>query len=245
MPKVRINKALAAAGAGSRRGVEELVRAGRIRVNGQTVTDLACQVDPARDQIELDGRRLKVEAQSYYYIYYKPRGEVCSLEDERGRPCTGTVCQGLKGRPRPVGRLDRESEGLLLLTNDGEVANRLTHPRYGVHKQYRVTVSPVLADPDAQRMVNGVQLEDGPARFVGINLVEDAGDRSRIEVTLDEGRNRLIRRVCEHLGYTVRRLKRQRQGTLTLGRLKPGEHRQLSAAEVADLRRHLKLEGGK
>jgi 23S rRNA pseudouridine2605 synthase len=242
MAKIRINKALAAAGAASRRGAEDLVRAGRVKVNGRVVTDLATQVDPGRDKIQLDGRSLKVEGQGYYYLYHKPRGEVCTMEDDRGRPCTGTVCAALRGRPRPVGRLDRDSEGLLLLTNDGELANRLTHPRYGIRKQYRVTISPALRDEDAARMVKSVDLDDGPARFVGVTLLEHGGDRSRLEITLDEGRNRLIRRVCETLGYTVRRLKRIRLGTLALGSLKLGENRQLSAAEVAGLKQHLKME---
>jgi len=213
-----------------------------VKVNGKVVTDLATQVDPSCDRIELKGRKLKIEEQGYYYIYHKPRGEICTMEDDRDRPCTGKVCAELRGRPRPVGRLDRESEGLLLLTNDGEIANRLTHPRYGIRKQYRVTISPALRDEDATTMVKSVELEDGPARFLGVSLVEAARDRSRLEITVDEGRNRLIRRVCEQLGYSVKRLKRMRLGTLALGSLKLGETRQLSAAEVSDLKQHLKME---
>jgi 23S rRNA pseudouridine2605 synthase len=143
-----------------------------------------------------------------------------------------------------VGRLDRASEGLLLLTNDGEVALRLTHPRYGVQKEYQVTVSPRLTDAQARQMVAGVTLEDGPARFIGIELLAQEEDRSRLQVVVEEGRNRLIRRVCEALGYRVLRLKRLKLGVLALGKLQPGETRQLSMAESDNLRRALGLSAG-
>lgn len=240
MPLMRINRALATAGVASRRKAEELIRAGRVRINDIVVTELATQVDPARDRIALDGKPLTA-APSVYYLYYKPRGLITTLSDELGRECLGDVCQKLKGAPRPVGRLDRASEGLLLLTNDGAVAMRLTHPRYGVTKDYQVTVSPRLTDRDARHLTAGVQLDDGLARFTGIDLQMQESDRSRLLVTVAEGRYRLIRRAFESLGYAVLRLKRVRLGGLALNKLAVGEVRELTRTEVADLKRQLKL----
>jgi 23S rRNA pseudouridine2605 synthase len=165
-----------------------------------------------------------------------------TMQDEQGRDCVGAVARGLPGAPKPVGRLDRASEGLMLLTNDGEVALHLAHPRYRVQKEYQVTVSPRLTDAAARQMVQGVDLADGPASFVGIELVEQESDRSRLRVVVTEGRNRLIRRVCEALGYRVLRLKRTQLGSLLLGRLAPGQTRQLGSAEAANLRQSLGLD---
>jgi 23S rRNA pseudouridine2605 synthase len=159
------------------------------------------------------------------------------MKDEEGRACIGDVCAKLNGNPRPVGRLDRASEGVLLLTSDGELANRLTHPRYGVRKEYQATVEPRLRDADARAMVDSVALEDGPARFDGMVLDEHDGDRSRVTVSVSEGRNRLIRRVFEALGYEVRRLKRVRFGPITLGKLELNHTRQLTDDEVMQLKR--------
>jgi pseudouridine synthase len=234
---MRINRALAAAGVASRRGAEELIRAGRVKLNGRVVTDLAVRVDPDRDVLALDGRRLSLELTRVYYAYYKPRGVVCTLDDEHGRASLGELCRALKGQPVPVGRLDRASEGLLLLTNDGELAHRLMHPRYGVRKKYLVTVSPPLAEPDAEQLVTSVELEDGPARFYGLTLIQQSRERSRLEAVVDEGRNRLVRRCFEALGYRVHRLKRLGIGGLVLGALAPKQVRELSAGEVADLKR--------
>lgn len=238
---IRINRALAQAGVASRRKSEQLVREGRVSVNGRTVTDLSTQVDPQRDEITVDGRPVEQSA-PVYFLYYKPRGEVSTLRDDRGRRCVGDVCRRLPGSPRPVGRLDRPSEGLMLLTNDGEASQRLAHPRHKVPKEYQVTVKPDLADADAQRMIRGVELEDGPARFLSIELVDRERGLSRLRVVVDEGRNRLVRRVLELFSYRVALLKRITLGPLRLGRLKPGEYRQLTAAEAADLRRQLGLE---
>lgn len=238
---MRINRALAQAGAASRRGAEALVQAGRVRVNGQVVTDLATTIDPGKDKLSLDGKPLRLQTLSYF-AYYKPRGIVTSMDDERGRPCVGELCRSLPGKPRPVGRLDRASEGLLILTSDGELANRLTHPRYGVRKVYQVTVSPRINDPVARQMIDGVELEDGVARFEGIELVESAGDRSRLLVVVSEGRYRLIRRVCEKLGLSVLRLKRLRVGPITLGRIQVGETRPLSGDEIKQLKKQVGME---
>ena len=253
MPRIRINRALAAAGVASRRKVESLVRAGRIKLNGITVDNLAAQVDLEQDRLTLDGKRLNL-ATNVYYLYYKPRGIISTQHDERGRPCVGDICGTLKGTPHPVGRLDRPSEGLMLLTNDGEVANRLMHPRYGNTKEYRVTVEPCLSPKDANQMTAGVELSDGRARFDEVLLSEgkgrrkqmqvpaqEPGNRSALRITVSEGRNRLIRRVCGALGYKVKRLKRTRLGPLKLSRLAVGDVRELTDREAANLRKALGL----
>ena len=242
MSSMRINRAIAQAGVCSRRAAEQLVSSGQVRVNDKVVTDLATTVDVHRDRIKVRGKLLHFEFRHHYFVYYKPRGVVSTMNDELGRASVGELCATLPGSPRPVGRLDRASEGLMLLCSDGEVANHMTHPRYGVSKQYRVTVSPRLSESDAQRMVDGVRLEDGEAHFDTIELVSLEKDRSRLEVTLSEGRNRIIRRVCEALGYEVRRLKRTRFGPLMLDKMGPGEYRALNASEVRNLRKSLKLE---
>lgn len=238
MPLMRINRALALAGAASRRGAEELVAAGRVKLNGRVVTSLGTQVNTERDELLLDGRKLRFAAPGYF-LFHKPRGMLSTMHDEQGRECVGAVARALPGGVVPVGRLDRASEGLMLLTNDGQVALRLSHPRYMVQKDYQVTISPRLSDADAQRMVAGVALEDGPARFTGIELQAEETDRSRLLITVQEGRNRLIRRVCEALGYRVLRLKRLRLGILMLGKLAAGTSRQLAAAEAENLRNSL------
>lgn len=238
MPLMRINRALALAGAASRRGAEELVSAGRVKLNGKSVTSLGTQVNTERDELLLDGKRLHFAA-PVYYLYHKPRGVLSTMQDEQSRPCVGNIAATLPGKPVPVGRLDRASEGLMLLTNDGQVALRLAHPRYEVQKEYQLTISPRLKDSDARLMVQGVALTDGPARFTGIALEAEEPDRSRLSVTVQEGRNRLIRRVCEALGYRVLRLKRVRLGILLLGKLAQGATRQLGAAEAQHLRSSL------
>ncbi len=242
MAKMRINRALAAAGVASRRGAEELVRAGRVRLNGRLVANLATWVDVDRDQLTLDNKPLRISTDHCYYLYYKPRNIICTMKDERGRQCVGETCRALRGRPRPAGRLDRDSEGLLLLTDDGELAHRLVHPRYGVRKQYQVSIEPPLEDEHAVQLVSGITLADGPARALEVALRQSTRERSVLVVTVAEGRNRLVRRMLEQLGYRVRRLKRLRLGALALGRLKPGETRQLGGKEISALRRQLGLD---
>ncbi len=239
---MRINRAIAQAGVCSRRAAEQLVSSGQVRINDQVVTDLATTVDIRRDRIKVRGKLLHFGFKRHYYLYYKPRGVVSTMEDELGRASLGELCRSLPGNPRPVGRLDRASEGLMLLSTDGELANRMTHPRYGISKEYRVTVSPRLSDADADRMVHGVELEDGRAWFDSVELVSLERDRSRLNVVLSEGRNRLIRRVCEELGYEVLRLKRLRFGPLALDKLAPDEYRAMTGGEVRNLRKALKLD---
>jgi 23S rRNA pseudouridine2605 synthase len=230
---LRLNKALAGAGLGSRRAVEELVRAGRVAVNGEVVSDLGRRVDPARDRVTVDGSRVALDPTLRYWLLNKPAGVVSSAADEHGRP---TVTQLVPQRPRvfPVGRLDRDTEGLLLLTNDGPLAYRLTHPRYGVEKRYLAEVERLPANA-IPRMLAGVTLEDGPARAARARTVASAGRRRMVEVVMVEGRKREVRRLLGAVGAPVRRLVRTAVGPLRLTGLAPGEYRPLRPEEVRRL----------
>jgi 23S rRNA pseudouridine2605 synthase len=232
---LRLNKALSAAGLGSRRAVEELVRAGRVSVDGQVVADLGRRVDPARDRVEVDGSRVVLDQRRRYWLLNKPPGVVSTAADPEGRP---TVVGLVPEEPRvfPVGRLDRDTEGLLLLTNDGPLAYRLTHARYGVEKRYLAEVERLPADAPA-RLRRGVQLEDGPARPARVRVVAAAGRRQMVEVVLVEGRNREVRRLLDAVGAPVRRLVRTGVGPVRLRGLAPGEYRALRPDEIRGLYR--------
>lgn len=240
MPNIRINRALAKLGYGSRRSVEELVRAGKVKVNGEVVTDLAMQVDSERDRITVAGRKAPRRAVSLYLsAFYKPRGVLCTWKDERGRECLADYfkAHGAK-RVFAVGRLDRDSEGLLLITNDGELAHQLTHPSFEVPRTYEVTVSP-QPDPDALKRLSGVtKLADGPVQPQDVKLRAGKGAKGVVIVTLTEGRNRVVRRMFTAHGFEVLRLRRVQFGGILLGQLRPGESRQLSSAETGRLRAH-------
>jgi 23S rRNA pseudouridine2605 synthase len=232
---LRLNKALSAAGLGSRRAVEELVRAGRVSVDGQVVADLGRRVDPARDRVEVDGSRVVLDQRRRYWLLNKPPGVVSTAADPEGRP---TVVGLVPEEPRvfPVGRLDRDTEGLLLLTNDGPLAYRLTHARYGVEKRYLAEVERLPADAPA-RLRRGVVLEDGPARPARVRVVAAAGRRQMVEVVLVEGRNREVRRLLDAVGAPVRRLVRTGVGPVRLRGLAPGEYRPLRPDEIRGLYR--------
>ena len=244
VPKMRINRALAQLGYGSRRSVEELVRARKVKVNGAVVTDLALQVDLALDHITVAGRKAASQPTSLYLsAFYKPRGVLCTWKDERGRECLADYfkARGAK-RVFAVGRLDRDSEGLLLITNDGELAHQLTHPSFEVPRTYEVTVAP-QPDADALKRLSGItKLADGPVQPQDIKLRRGKKGESTVAVTLNEGRNRIVRRIFAAHGFDVLRLRRVRFGGVSLGRLKPGESRQLSAAETDRLRTYATAE---
>jgi 23S rRNA pseudouridine2605 synthase len=227
---VRLAKFLASAGVASRRAAEELIRSGRVTVGGVGITDPARDVTDA-DAVAVDGEAVRGEPARVVYALNKPAGVVSTASDPQGRP---TVVSLVPSRLRlyPVGRLDADSTGLILLTNDGELANRLTHPRYEVDKTYRVQVG---GAPVRQRALEalrrGVVLDDGPTAPARVRRI--AADT--LELTIHEGRNRQVKRMCEHVGHPVRRLERIRFGGLSLGELRPGAHRRLTAAEVAGL----------
>jgi 23S rRNA pseudouridine2605 synthase len=230
---LRLNKALSGAGLGSRRAVEELVRAGRVSIAGEVVRDLGRRVDPARDRVEVDGSRVVLDERRRYWLLTKPAGVVSTAADPAGRP---TVVELVPTQPRvfPVGRLDRDTEGLLLLTNDGPLAYRLTHARYGVEKRYLAEVERLPADALA-RLRKGVQLEDGFARPARARVVAGSGRRKMVEVALVEGRNREVRRLLEAVGAPARRLVRTAVGPIRLTGLAPGDYRPLRPEEIRKL----------
>lgn len=226
----RLQKVLAQRGYGSRRACEELIAAGRVRVNGEIAT-LGDRVDPESDTVEVDGRPAPLRAGLVYYLLNKPVGVVSTAKDTHGRR---TVVDLVPAEPRvfPVGRLDADTEGLLLLTNDGELTNHLTHPRYGVEKEYLATVEPAPVPAGALRALrDGVELDDGmtaPARV-------SQPSPGVLRITIHEGRNRQVRRMCDAVGHRVVRLVRVRIGPLADRRLRPGEWRLLGQTEVRQL----------
>jgi 23S rRNA pseudouridine2605 synthase len=230
-PGERLQKVLAQAGLGSRRACEELIAEGRVTVNGEVAT-LGTRADPEVDAVEVDGARIGVRQGLVHYLLNKPAGVVTTAADPQGRP---TVVELVPGEPRvyPVGRLDADTEGLLLLTNDGELAHRVTHPSFGVEKEYLAEVEGAPSRGDLRRLREGVELDDGPTAPARVSLV---GDRT-VRITIHEGRNRQVRRMCEAVGHPVRRLVRVRIGPLADRRLPPGGWRPLTQAEVRALER--------
>jgi 23S rRNA pseudouridine2605 synthase len=231
----RLQKVLAAAGAGSRRRCEELILAGRVEVDGSVVTRLGTTVDPLRARIRLDGVPL-TRPRRVYYALNKPRGVVCTSRDPGGRPRAIDLIPAQAGRVFAVGRLDLNSEGLILLTNDGELANQLTHPRYGVRKTYHVLVAGHPTREIVGRLRRGVHLAEGFARVPSVRIRRRRRQSTVLEMVLDEGRNREIRRVLARVGHKVLRLERVAIGPVRLGDLPPGAHRPLSRGEISALR---------
>ncbi|SDW56527.1 23S rRNA pseudouridine2605 synthase [Marininema mesophilum] len=238
----RLQKVMATAGIASRRKSEDLIREGKVKVNGKTVTELGTQVDPSSDWIEVNGRPIKKENKRYF-LFHKPRGVITSLSDERGRKSVADFLKKIPERVYPVGRLDYDSEGLLLLTNDGELANRLTHPRFEVGKTYRATVQGSPNEKTVQRLANGVRLEEGwtaPAEVRVVTVKNESKD-AVLEMTIHEGRNRQIRRMCEAVGHPVKRLVRTKVAFLELEGLARGQYRVLTKQEITHLKELVKL----
>lgn len=236
----RLQKILARAGVASRRQAERLIREGRVKVNGRVVRELGVRADPFHDHIRVDGRRIRT-APALYYVFHKPVGVVTTLSDPQGRPCIGDLAQELPARVFPVGRLDVNSAGLLLLTSDGPLAQRLTHPRYKIPKQYRVKVRGLPDEKALGRLRRGIRLEDGLTRPATVVLERTRGKKSWLRVTLTEGRRRQVRRMCETVGHPVEKLVRVQLGPLSLGGLRPGLLRPLAPEDVAALRRAVGL----
>ena len=227
---------LAAAGVGSRRQCEELILAGRVEVDRKMVTELGTRADPSRQEIRVDGQSLP-KTKRVYYAVNKPTGVVSTNSDPSGRPRVIDLIPSQTARLFTVGRLDFNSEGLILVTNDGELANRLTHPRYGVEKTYRVQVVGRPTREVLAELRRGVRLAEGFARVEGLRVKSRHKDSAILEMVLREGRNREIRRVLARVGHKVLRLVRVSVGPVKLGKLPPGEHRQLTRDELAALRR--------
>lgn len=226
----RIQKILSAAGVCSRRQAEEFLRSGRVAVNG-TAASLGDRADPEADQITLDGRPIRLPAEKLYLMLHKPRGVVTTLSDEKGRPSVAELVSGCGGRVYPVGRLDMDSEGLLLLTSDGAFAQRLAHPSHRIEKEYHVTVTGRLEDCEA-RLEALTALEDGsPIVPAQVRTVAERGGRRVLSVVICQGLNRQVRRMCALAELHVERLVRVREGPLELGTLPTGRWRFLTAGE--------------
>ncbi len=234
MAEQRLQKFLSQAGVASRRKAEELIVAGRVRVNGAPARELGTKVDPTRDVVEVDGARVEV-AGTQWLAVHKPRGYVTTRQDPEGRP---TVYELVPAEYRGlfyVGRLDYDSEGLVLLTNDGETANRLMHPRYGTERVYEVEVAGQVSPAALRELRAGVELEDGRARAEAVARLKAPPGRSRVRLTLLEGRNREVRRLFRAVGHTVERLVRVSYGPVRLGGLAPGKWRKLTGNEMLAL----------
>lgn len=228
----RLQKVLAELGVASRRKAEELIEEGRVTVNGRRAV-LGQKADPLRDHIKVDGRLLSGEAEpKVYYAFHKPRNVITSLEGEEERPTVGDYFKRIRYRVYPVGRLDFDSEGLLLVTNDGELANAVMHPSKKLPKTYRVKVRGVLEENNIEKLRRGVRLEDGMTAPAGVKKLGLLKSNSWVEVTLREGRRRQIRRMLEKVGHPVLKLIRTKVDGIELGPLKPGELRKLSPDEV-------------
>ena len=232
----RLQKILSRAGVASRREAELIITDGRVAVNGTVVTELGSRADASGDKITLDGRPLRIEAERVYILLNKPAGYMTTLKDPQGRPVVTDILKGVKERVYPVGRLDYNTEGLLLLTNDGELANGLAHPSHEVEKEYMVRVRGSVTPEQTRNLSSGVDLDDGKSAPAEVKLVSESENNSWISITIHEGRYRQVRRMCEAVGLTVVRLKRTRYGFLETGEMKPSEFRHLSSKEVSGLR---------
>jgi len=228
----RLQKVLAAAGVASRRVSEQLIVAGRVTVNGQVVTELGSRVEPSVDEVAVDGVAIQLDPSKRYIMLNKPTGVVSSMADENGRPDLRTFTDRFEERLFNVGRLDAETSGLLLLTNDGELANVLSHPRYGVEKTYIAQVKGAVTPAVLRRLREGIELDDGPIAADKARLLGDPSNgRSMVELTLHSGRNRIVRRMLAEVGHPVVDLVRRQFGPLHLGTLPAGRTRELNDRE--------------
>ena len=238
MAEERIQKIMAEQGLCSRRAAEQIIAEGRVKVNGHPVK-VGDKMDPNRDVLHVDDERIYIrkDQQMYYLALYKPRGYVTTASDELGRKTVMELVSDIPARLYPVGRLDKDSEGLLLMTNDGAFAQAVTHPSGGISKLYRVTVQPRADEAQILKLSSGVVLDDGvKTQPCVIHVVVDEPGRSVLEITLHEGRNRQIRRMCSAVGLQVVRLRRSAEGPVKLGMLQPGEYRELKKSEINALR---------
>jgi 23S rRNA pseudouridine2605 synthase len=240
---VRLQKVLSGAGVASRRKAEELIRQGRVRVDGVVVRDMGVKIDPDAAIVHVDGNRVQLRADLEYLALNKMPGMLSTMSDDEGRPTIGDMLEdwGISTRLYHVGRLDIDSEGLLLLTNDGELAHRLTHPSYGVPKTYMAEIPGPVPRELGRLLTRGIDLEDGPVKVDSFDVVDVLGGRAVVKVVLHEGRKRLVRRMLEAAGHPVSRLVRTQIGELQLGHQRPGTVRRLNPVEVAKLYRAVGL----
>lgn len=235
---VRLQKILAQAGIASRRASEDLIARGRVEVDGKIVREMGIKVDPATAVIRVDGTRIVLDETLVYLALNKPRGYHTTMSDEKGRPCVGDlVADRIDAGQRlfHVGRLDADTEGLLLVTNDGELSHRLMHPSFEVSKTYLATVSGVVAKGVGKTLRDGIELEDGPAKVDQFAILDVHEGRSLVKVVLHEGRKHIVRRILDEVGHPVESLVRTRFGAVTLGDQRAGTFRKLNRKEVSDL----------
>ena len=233
----RLQKIMADAGVASRRKCEEIIAAGRVNVDGVTVTRPGFKADPEKSAIEVDGRPIHA-ARRVYYLLNKPKGVLSTTFDDFGRPTVVNLIPDEKRRLFPVGRLDEDTEGLILLTNDGELANILTHPRYGVEKTYSAKLRGVITREAVEKLKKGFRLEDGRARADRVTVTYRGKTASSVRMTMREGRNHIVRRMLAKVGFPARHLRRDRIAFLTLHGLGKGEYRRLTRQEVQGLYKH-------
>ena len=235
---VRLQKVLSQAGIASRRVAEKMIRDGRVEVDGGIITELGTRVDPAVSVIRVDGARISIDDTLVHLAINKPRGMHSTMSDDRGRPCVGDLVEHrVRGNAKlfHVGRLDAETEGLLLLTNDGELAHRLMHPSYEVPKTYLATVMGAVPKGLGRKLRDGIELDDGPVRVDDFAVVDAVPGKSLVRVTLHEGRKRIVRRLLAEVGFPVQELVRTDIGAVTLGDQRPGSIRVLTQKEIGDL----------
>jgi 23S rRNA pseudouridine2605 synthase len=234
----RLQKVLAANGIASRRKCEELILQGRVKVNGQQVSEFGLKVSVGEDRIEVDGQLIGQQKSPLYILFYKPTGVITSTKDPQGRKVVTDFLSSIKERVYPVGRLDYDTSGLLLLTNDGDLANKITHPRYEMDKVYLATVRAIPSGQSLLKLERGVLLEDGMTYPANVKLISEDSSRDRavLQLIIHEGRNRQVRRMCAAVGHPVVSLERIQLGFLTLEGLRPGQYRFLESWEVDKLK---------
>jgi 23S rRNA pseudouridine2605 synthase len=232
---VRLQRVLAAAGLGSRRACEQLIEEGRVEVDGKKVVVQGMRVDPKKAVIKVDGLRIASAPDHVYLVLNKPKGVVSTMSDPEGRPSLQEYVGDREARLFHVGRLDQDTEGLILLTNDGDLAHRLSHPSFGVEKTYLAEVQGPIARDVGKRLKQGVELEDGLVQVDSFRLISQVGSRVMVELSLHEGRKHVVRRMLDAVGHPVSRLVRTDVGPISIGNLKPGKHRRLSQQEVGAL----------
>lgn len=231
---VRLQKALAAAGVASRRASEELIVQGRVKVNGKVVRELGTRIDPSVDQVQVDRNPVQMDPEKMYFAFHKPRSVLSTMSDDKGRRCIADYFVGFD-RLYNVGRLDYETTGLILMTNDGELANQLLHPKYEVEKLYAAKVMGKVGKVELQKLKDGVQLEDGLAKADKVRVLDQNDAFSLVEIVLHSGKNRIVRRMFEAVGHPVMDLTRKSFGPIHLKALKVGQFRELSKLEVGSL----------
>lgn len=231
---IRLQKVLSKAGVASRRAAEQMIAEARVEVDGEIVTEMGRRVDPATSQVRVDGMRVIINEDVTHLLLNKPQGILCTMSDDQNRPCIGDYLREHEGLFH-VGRLDVNTEGLLLITNDGELANRLMHPSYEVRKTYLAEVAAPIDKDLGRRLRDGVTLDDGPAKVDKFKLVDLNGKRALVEIVVHEGRKHIVRRLFEHVGHPVHRLVRTAIGEVRLNTERPGAIRKLDRKEVGGL----------